>query len=64
MCPVWFLFVQYAKPWLYSDIKSCSSQSVHASLPGMILLYLTTPYLHRKCFYMRYHHVCKVHALL
>ena len=29
------------------------------SLPGMILLYLAAPFLHRSCFWMRYHHFCK-----
>ena len=29
------------------------------SLPGMILLYLAMPFLHQRCFWMRYHHFCK-----
>ena len=29
------------------------------SLPGMILLYLAMPFIHRRCFWMRYHHFCK-----
>ena len=29
------------------------------SLPGMILLYLATPFLHQRCFWLRYHHFCK-----
>ena len=29
------------------------------SLPGMILLYLAVPFLHRRCFCMRYHHFCR-----
>ena len=29
------------------------------SLSGMILLYLAAPFLHRRCFWMRYHHFCK-----
>ena len=35
------------------------------SLPEIILLYLAAPFLHQRCFCMRYHHLfCKVHALL
>ena len=29
------------------------------SLPSMILLYLAAPFLHQRCFWMRYHHFCK-----
>ena len=32
------------------------------SLPGIILLYLATPFLHQWYFCMRYHYFCKVHA--
>ena len=29
MCPVWYLCIQYVKPWPYSNIKSCCPQVVH-----------------------------------
>ena len=30
MCPVEYLCIQYAKPWLHSDIRSCCHRSLHA----------------------------------
>ena len=36
-----------------ADIRACCHQSVHAfTLPGMILLYLATPFVHQRCFCM------------
>ena len=38
------VWVQYAKPWSHSDIKSCRQSILMYSLPGMILLYLAMPF--------------------
>ena len=40
MYPVEYLCIQYAKPWPYSDIRSCCCRSLQAFFPGIILLYL------------------------
>ena len=62
MYPVKYECVQYAKP--LGSIVIVVANVLMLSSPDMILLYLHGHLFTLNAFYIRYHYICKVHALL
>ena len=71
MCLVYNVCVQYATPWPYSDIRSwpysdirsCCRQYTHVFTCRYDSTLFGSAFLHRRCFWMRYHHFCKVNVI-
>ena len=67
MCPVQYLCIQYAKPWLHSDIRSCCCRSLHAFTSGYnstllghsTSLFTLKVFLHEMNFYIIIMYVAK-----